>query len=107
MYDKYLNFFAIVVDISQKNLGICPKTFLANGNSLTLLNNSDTLTDNVAAISSSIGMQMYFRGLTLDFPIGKHSEFSLDHHPILSKRVAHSLLLKHPKNGGWNFSLSS
>ena len=35
------------------------------------LNNNDTLTDNVAAISSSLGMEIYFKGLTLDYPISK------------------------------------
>ena len=35
------------------------------------LNNNDTLTDNVAAMSSSLGMEIYFTGLTLDFPISK------------------------------------
>ena len=70
------------------------------------LNNNDTLTDNVAAISSSHVIEIYFKGLTLDFPISKHNEFSLDHFPVLSKRIVHSLLLKHPKSGEWNFSLS-
>ena len=34
------------------------------------LNNNDTLTDNVAAISFSL-MEIYFKGLTLGFSISK------------------------------------
>ena len=61
------------------------------------LNNSDTLTDNVAAISSSLGTEIYFKWLTL-FQSVRHNEFSLEHLPVLNKRVAHSLLWKHPKS---------
>ena len=68
--NKYLTFFAVVVVVSQNNLGICPKIFLVNGDSHRL-NNNDTLTDDVAAISSSLGMEMYFKGQTLDFPISR------------------------------------
>ena len=47
------------------------KYFLLMGISNSHLNNNDTLTDNAAAISSSLGMEIYFQGLTLDFLISK------------------------------------
>ena len=47
------------------------KYSLLMGISNSRLNSNDTLTDNIAAISSSLGMEMYFKGLILDFPISK------------------------------------
>ena len=35
------------------------------------LNNNDNLTDAVAAVSSSLGIEIYFKGLSIDFPISK------------------------------------
>ena len=35
------------------------------------LNNNDSLTDNADAISTSLCMKIYFKGLPLDFPINK------------------------------------
>ena len=35
------------------------------------LNNNDSLTDLVGATSYSLGMEMYFRELTIDFPTAK------------------------------------
>ena len=38
---------------------------------ISFLNDNDTLTDYVAAISSSLFMEIHFKGLTLDFPTSK------------------------------------
>ena len=70
------------------------------------LNNSETLTDYVTDISFSLGMEIYFRGLVLHFPISKTQWISPWYLPVLNKMTFHSLLWKHPKSGEWNFSLS-
>ena len=78
--------------------------FLLMRISSSRLNNNDTLADNVAAISSS--WKYISRDWILIFRSVKHNEFSLDHFPVLSKKIVHGLPLKHPKSGEWNFSLS-
>ena len=47
------------------------KYSLLMGISSSHLNNNDTLSDNVAAINSSLGMEIYFKELILDIPISK------------------------------------
>ena len=56
-----------------------PRTTLESVQSYSLLmevpsfylNNNDNLTDAVAAVSSSLGMEIYFKGLSIDSPIRK------------------------------------
>ena len=68
---KYLKLFVVVIDVSQNNLGISPELFLVDGSSQLLSQQNDNLTDAAAAVSSSLGMEIYFKGLSIDSPIRK------------------------------------
>ena len=58
----------LITYVSQNDLTIYPNPSDATGISNSLLNMSDTFTVMVAAVNSSLGMETYFTGATLDFP---------------------------------------
>ena len=66
-----LNFLLLLLLYPKTALESVQKYSLLVGISTSRLNNNDTLTDNVAAISSSLGIEIYFKGLSIDFPISK------------------------------------
>ena len=71
---KHFEPFAFIVDITKDNLAICPGMFLilvTSFSSSSLFIICDIFIDSVAAVSSNLGMDTYFAGVTLDFPISK------------------------------------
>ena len=66
-----LNFLLLLLMYPRTTLESVQSYSLLMGVPSFYLNNNDNLTDAVAAVSSSLGMETYFKGLSIDSPIRK------------------------------------